>query len=95
MADVGTANGGATAQRAPSQMASGVDGDRDTDGGRGVGVPYTSGVILLGRQGVLPMSDKLHISCDLKSCPVSCPKPIQVDIHCVFLQSMMGGGGEE
>ena len=75
-------------------MASGVEGDPDSDGGRGVGVPHTSGDLLLGRQGVLPTSDKLDASCDLKSCPVSCPKQIQVDIHCVLLQSMMRGGGK-
>ena len=75
-------------------MASGVEGDPDTDGDRGMGVPDASGELLLGRQDVQPTSDKLDASCDLKSCPVSCPKPFQVDIHCDLLQSMMGREGE-
>ena len=47
-------------------MASGIEGDPDTDEGRGVGVPHASGELLRGRQDVQPTSDKIDASPDFK-----------------------------
>ena len=48
-----------------TQTASGVEGDPGTAGGKGVGIPHTSGERLLERQDIQPTSDKVDASCDL------------------------------